>query len=49
VGAEKAVMDIWRDRVQQLIPAMVVDLIEALSDSRLDDRAVEHAMSLQTQ
>jgi hypothetical protein len=32
VGAGKAVMDIRRYWFQQLIPAMVVDVVEALSD-----------------
>ena len=32
VGAAKAVMDIRRDCLQQLTLAMVVDVIEALSD-----------------
>ena len=36
VGAGKAVMDIRRDCFQQLIPAMVVDVVEALSDWFLD-------------
>jgi hypothetical protein len=33
VGAGKAVMDIGRDWFQHLIPAMVVDVVEGLSDS----------------
>jgi len=37
VGARKAVMDIRRDWFQHLIPAMVVDVVEGLSDSFLDD------------
>jgi hypothetical protein len=32
VGASKPVMDIRRHRVSQLIPALVVDVVEALSD-----------------
>jgi hypothetical protein len=40
VGAAKAVMDIRRDCCQQLIPAMVVDVVEALSDQFLDEVAV---------
>jgi len=36
VGTGKAVMDIRRDCFQQLIPAMVVDVVEALSDWFLD-------------
>jgi hypothetical protein len=32
VGAGKAVVDIRRYGFQQLIPAMVVDVVEALSD-----------------
>src|SRR4051795_10307655 len=42
VVAEKAVMDVRCDRSHQLVPATVVDLIEALPDSLLDDRVVEH-------
>jgi hypothetical protein len=41
VGAAKAVMDIRRDCLQQLIPAMVVDVVEALSDQFLDEIAVQ--------
>jgi hypothetical protein len=40
VGAGQAVMDIRRDRFQHLIPAMVVEVVEALSDSFLDDVTV---------
>jgi hypothetical protein len=36
VGAGKAVMDIRRDCFQHLIPVMVVDVVEALSDQFLD-------------
>jgi hypothetical protein len=40
VGAAKAVMDIRRDCFQQLISAMVVDVVEALSDQFLDKMTV---------
>ena len=45
VGAGQAVMDIRRDCFQHLIPAMVVEVVEALSDSFLDDVTVEHLTS----
>jgi hypothetical protein len=40
VGAGKAVMDIRRDWFQHLVPAMVVDVVEGLSDSFLDNVTV---------
>ena len=40
VGAEEAVVDVRRDRSQQFIPPMIVDVVEALSDPPLDDRTV---------
>jgi len=36
VGAGNAVMDMRRDCFHRLIPAMVVDMVEALSDRFLD-------------
>lgn len=36
VGAGKTVMDVRRDWFQQLLPAMVIDVVEALSDQILD-------------
>src|SRR6516162_9333846 len=42
VGAAEAVMDIWRGGFQQLVIAMAVDVVEALSDQLLDEIAVEH-------
>jgi hypothetical protein len=46
VGAEEAVADVRRDRSQQFIPPMIVDVVEALSDPPVDDRTVEHQVSL---
>jgi hypothetical protein len=40
VGAGQVVMDIRRDRSQHLIPAMVVEVVEALSDSFFDNVTV---------
>src|SRR5262249_42609170 len=44
VDAAETVMDAWDDRSHQLVPAMVVDVVESLADSLLDDRAVEHEL-----
>jgi hypothetical protein len=40
VGAGNAVMDIRRDCFHRVIPAMVVDVVEGLSDFFLDNVAV---------
>ena len=40
VGAGNAVMDMRRDCFHRLIPAMVVELVEALSDSFFDNVTV---------
>ena len=40
VGAGNAVMDMRRDCFQQLISAMIVDVVEALSDQFFDNVAV---------
>ena len=42
VGAEKSVVDRGRDAVQQRIPFVVVDVVEALSDPALHDQAIDH-------
>jgi hypothetical protein len=45
VGAGNAVMDIRRDRFHRVIPAMVVDVVEGLSDFFFDNVAVQHLPS----
>ena len=40
VGAGNAVMDMRRDRFHRFIPAMVVDVVEGLSDFFLDNVTV---------
>src|ERR687897_3897085 len=47
VDAAEAVMDVWGDRSHQFVPAMVVDVLEGLSDFPLDDCLVQHRSSLQ--
>jgi hypothetical protein len=42
VGAGNSVMDTRRDCFHRLIPAMVVDVVEALSDRFFDKITVEH-------
>ena len=41
VGAAEPVMDVRHGRFQQLIPAMVVDVVEASADQSLDEVAIE--------
>jgi hypothetical protein len=45
VGAGNAVMDKRRDCLHRFIPAMVVDVVEGLSDLFLDNVTVEHLAS----
>jgi uncharacterized protein (DUF433 family) len=45
VGAGKAVMDLRRDGLQQRIPALVVDVVEALADDFFDQVTVKHESS----
>jgi hypothetical protein len=40
VDAGQAMMDLRRECVQHLIPAMIVDVVEALSDRFLDKMTV---------
>ncbi len=42
VGAGHAMVDMRRDCFQRFIPAMVVDVVEGLSDSIFDNAAVNH-------
>jgi hypothetical protein len=41
-------MDIRHYRFQQLIPAMVVDVVEALADQLFDEVTVEHQSYLRS-
>jgi hypothetical protein len=45
MGAGNAVMDMGRDCFHRFIPAMVVDVVEGLSDFFLDNVTVEHLAS----
>src|SRR5438552_4172018 len=45
VGAGNTVMDTRRDCFHRFIPAVVVDMVEGLSDFLLDDVAVQHSTS----
>src|SRR5262252_7392496 len=47
VDPAETVMDSWADGGHQLVPTMVVDVVEGQADSLLDDRAVKHEFSLQ--
>src|SRR5215475_726706 len=43
----EAVMDSRDNRGHQLVPTVVVDVVEGLADSLLDDRAIKHEIPLQ--